>query len=79
MKIIMLTVGTFGALRPMLGLAVGLREAGHNVVIGSHDNFRPMIEEHGIGFSPIAVHSSGIASDNSRNSQFSSGVIQFDT
>ena len=71
MKVVLLTVGPLGALRPMLALAVELRAAGHEVVLGSHENYRVLVEEWGVGFSPIAPDSAGLASDRSRDSQFS--------
>ncbi len=72
MKAVFLTIGPLGALRPMLALAVEMRDAGHEVVIGSHKNYRSLVEERGVGFSAIASDSSMLASDRSRDSQFSS-------
>lgn len=71
MKVVLLTVGPLGALRPLLALAVGLRQAGHEPVLGSHENYKEMVEQEGVTFSPIAPDSAGLASDRSRDSQFS--------
>lgn len=71
MKVVFLTIGPLGALRPMLALATGMHKAGHEVVLGSHENYRAIAEEQGVTFLPIAPDSSRLASKQSRDSQFS--------
>lgn len=50
MKVALLPVGTRGDVQPMVALGVELRRRGHDVVVGSAENFRPLIEAHGLTF-----------------------------
>ena len=50
MKVALLPVGTRGDVQPMVALGVELRSRGHDVVVASGENFRPLIEGHGLAF-----------------------------
>ncbi|MEM9587998.1 MAG: glycosyltransferase [Planctomycetota bacterium] len=53
MKILILTVGSHGDVRPYVALASGLRAAGHAVTICTCSRFEGFIRQHGIGYAPL--------------------------
>lgn len=53
MKILILTVGTEGDVRPLVALGVGLRAGGHEVRLATHPMFRPLLERHGLEFADL--------------------------
>ncbi len=53
MNISILTVGSRGDVQPFLALAIGLKEAGHNVKFGANIEFKDFIEKRGIEFHTI--------------------------
>lgn len=53
MQITILTTGSLGDVRPYVALGVGLRRAGHRVRVATHDNFRDLIEGHGLEHSAV--------------------------
>ncbi|MGL1957765.1 MAG: glycosyltransferase [Colwellia sp.] len=53
MKILITTIGTRGDVQPYLALAVGLKAAGHDVVICTSDRFCEFITDYGIGFEKL--------------------------
>jgi sterol 3beta-glucosyltransferase len=52
MKILLLALGSRGDVQPFLGLAVGLRDAGHHVTLAAPYTYREWIESHGLHFHP---------------------------
>ena len=54
MHITILTVGSRGDVQPFIALGVGLKQAGHQVRLATHDNFKSLIDNYGLDFSPIA-------------------------
>ena len=54
MKVAVVTGGSRGDVQPYIALAVGLREAGHEPLLTTHEYFRPMVEERGLEFAPLA-------------------------
>lgn len=46
MRITLATVGTRGDVQPYIAVAHELRARGHDVVIATHDEFKPMVAEH---------------------------------
>jgi UDP:flavonoid glycosyltransferase YjiC (YdhE family) len=54
MKITIMTSGSRGDVQPYLALGLGLRQAGHQVTLATHELFRSFVEEGGLGFRPIA-------------------------
>ena len=48
--IVIITLGTQGDIRPLLGLAVGLRRRGHSVRMLTSINFKHQIEREGVSF-----------------------------
>jgi UDP:flavonoid glycosyltransferase YjiC (YdhE family) len=48
--ITILTTGSHGDVQPYVALGVGLKRAGHRVRLATHENFRELIERHGLGF-----------------------------
>ena len=50
MRITILTAGSLGDVQPYVALGVGLREAGHDVRLATHEKFRNFVQEHGLYF-----------------------------
>lgn len=53
MRIAILTVGSRGDVQPYTALAIGLRDAGHDVTLATHEPFRRFVESHGVRFAPL--------------------------
>ncbi|MEW4570411.1 glycosyltransferase [Tautonia sp. JC769] len=53
MRITLLTVGTMGDVRPFVALGLGLKRAGHTVVLTTGTNFERFITGHGLHFAPM--------------------------
>ncbi|MFD2247918.1 glycosyltransferase [Pontibacter ruber] len=53
MKIALTTLGSLGDVNPMLGLALELRDRGHEVSLSTSRYFRPHIEKHSIRFHEV--------------------------
>jgi len=53
MRITIFTIGTRGDVQPYVALGRGLRAAGHEVVVATHEPFRAFVTEHGLGFHPV--------------------------
>ncbi|MBD2247349.1 glycosyltransferase [Nostoc sp. FACHB-888] len=54
LKITILTVGSRGDLQPYCALAIGLKRAGHEVTLATHENFEPFVRKFDLKFAPIA-------------------------
>ncbi|MHC5937918.1 glycosyltransferase [Nostoc sp.] len=54
LKITILTVGSRGDLQPYCALAIGLKRAGHEVTIATHENFELFVRKFDLKFAPIA-------------------------
>ena len=54
LKITILTVGSRGDLQPYCALAIGLRRAGHQVTVATHENFASFVRKFDLEFAPIA-------------------------
>lgn len=52
-RIVLTTFGSFGDLNPYLGLAIGLRDRGHQPVLATMPFYRPVVEREGIEFHPV--------------------------
>lgn len=50
MKILILTYGSRGDVQPYVALGKGLREAGHEVMLGTSERFRVFVESHGLRY-----------------------------
>ncbi|MBD2731597.1 glycosyltransferase family 1 protein [Nostoc sp. FACHB-892] len=53
LKITILTVGSRGDLQPYCALAIGLKRAGHEVTLATHENFEPFVRKFDLKFAPI--------------------------
>ncbi|MEU4240584.1 glycosyltransferase [Actinoplanes sp. NPDC026619] len=53
MRVLIVTSGSMGDVAPYTGLAVRLRDAGHQVTLATHEPFRELIESHRLAFVPI--------------------------
>ena len=54
LKITILTVGSFGDLQPYCALAIGLKRAGHQVTVATHENFASFVRQFDLEFAAIA-------------------------
>lgn len=50
MHIVLLPVGSRGDVQPFMALGLGLQAAGHRVRIVTHEEFKPSIVDHGLGY-----------------------------
>ena len=48
MKICILTIGTRGDVQPYIALGLGLKAAGHEVIISTLDEFKPLVNQYGL-------------------------------
>ncbi len=55
MHITLLTVGTRGDVQPYVALGLGLKEAGHDVRVATHEVFKELILGNGLEFAPLTV------------------------
>ena len=55
MKIAITTVGTRGDLQPYIALGLGLKEAGHEVLIVSSKNEETFVKNYGLDFFSLSV------------------------
>jgi UDP:flavonoid glycosyltransferase YjiC (YdhE family) len=53
MRIVIATWGSHGDLNPALGLAAGLRDRGHDVVVATSPMYQPDVERAGVGFHAV--------------------------
>lgn len=53
MRVLITTFGTLGDLEPYLALGRGLAARGHEPVIATHEFYRELVEETGMGFRPV--------------------------
>ncbi|WP_392476430.1 glycosyltransferase [Nostoc sp. C110] len=54
LKITILTVGSRGDLQPYCALAIGLKRAGHEVTVATHENFELFVRKFDLKFAAIA-------------------------
>ena len=52
-RFVLTTFGSFGDLHPYIALALELRARGHQVVLATHEIYRPIIEAEGIDFHTV--------------------------
>ncbi len=52
-KITILTIGTRGDIHPFVALGNGLREAGFEVKMATHEEFKPLVNSYGLDFAPV--------------------------
>jgi UDP:flavonoid glycosyltransferase YjiC (YdhE family) len=56
MKIAILAMGSRGDVQPLVGLAIGLHQAGHHIRFASHPNFEKMVLDAGLEFFLIPIN-----------------------
>lgn len=54
MKITLITYGSRGDVQPFLALSLGLKKAGHSVILAAPQRFAGFVEQHGIPCAPLA-------------------------
>lgn len=55
MRITITTGGSRGDVQPYVALGLGLKEAGHEVLLAAPATFEGLVREHGLGFYPISL------------------------
>jgi UDP:flavonoid glycosyltransferase YjiC (YdhE family) len=55
MRITITTDGSRGDVRPYVALGLGLKEAGHEVLLAAPATFEGLAREHGLGVYPISL------------------------
>jgi UDP:flavonoid glycosyltransferase YjiC (YdhE family) len=60
-RIMVVTFGSLGDLHPYLGIALGLRARGHDVIVASGECYRGKIQALGLGFAPVRPDSAWVA------------------
>jgi sterol 3beta-glucosyltransferase len=53
-RVSILTVGSRGDVQPLVALGVGLRAAGHEVLVATHPRFASLVAHHDLAFAPLA-------------------------
>jgi sterol 3beta-glucosyltransferase len=56
MKVLLLSIGSQGDVRPFAALGRGLAARGHQVTLATHEAFRPLAVQAGIGFSLVRAN-----------------------
>jgi len=54
MRVNLLTLGTRGDVQPATALGVGMKKAGFEVCLSAFEEYRSLVEEHGLGFAPLS-------------------------
>jgi UDP:flavonoid glycosyltransferase YjiC (YdhE family) len=54
MRVTIIGVGSRGDVQPYVALGRGLRRAGHEVTVATHETFREFVTGHGLAFAPVA-------------------------
>lgn len=54
MRITILTTGSRGDIQPFIALGQGLKQAGYQVKLATHDTFQEMAQQYGLAFAAIA-------------------------
>lgn len=53
-RVVYLTIGSEGDIRPGVALSLGLRRAGYDACVATHRHFEPLVRSHGVDFAPLA-------------------------
>ena len=55
MKVIVIPIGSSGDVHPLLGIAIKLRERGHDVVFVTNEHFKPLADKAGLAFEALGT------------------------
>src|SRR5271154_3598020 len=55
MKVIVMPIGSFGDVHPLLGLALKLRDRGHEILFVTNGHFEPLARKAGLAFEPLGT------------------------
>ena len=55
MKVIVIPIGSSGDVHPLLGLAVELRDRGHEIVVVTNGHFEPLARKNGLAFEALGT------------------------
>lgn len=73
MQVTLLTTGSRGDVQPFLALAVGLKQAGHTVVLAAPPRFERMITNYGVCFSSLGKRDGALEISRKTNANAASG------
>lgn len=54
MRLVVVCAGSRGDVQPYVALAAGLKAAGHDVRVVTHEDFEPLVRERGLAYRPLA-------------------------
>lgn len=79
MRITILTIGSRGDVQPYVALGVGLKAAGHDVRLATHEPFRDFVSSNGLEFAPLGADPKQILAGREGQSWLQSGdsLIRF--
>ncbi len=75
MRINLLIFGTRGDVQPAVALGVGLKKAGCDVRLGAFEEFRSLVEAHGLGFIPLSGNVPGLLNQGAGKKTFTGTVF----
>lgn len=78
MRINLLAFGSRGDVQPALALGVGLKKAGFDVQLSAFEEFRSLVEEHGVGFIPLGTNVKELLNQNFGKKKLFTGTAFFD-
>ena len=70
----MLAVGSRGDVEPYVALALGLRDAGYDVLLATHARFRALVEERGLAFAELEGDPRALMDDEAGRAWLESGA-----
>ncbi|MFL5577694.1 MAG: glycosyltransferase [Gemmatimonadaceae bacterium] len=73
MQLTIVTAGSRGDVQPYVALGLGLKRAGHDVRVATHETFRDFVVAHGLGFAPVAGDPRAILSGAAADAWLASG------
>ncbi|MFG6497597.1 glycosyltransferase [Fictibacillus sp. UD] len=79
MNITILTTGTRGDTQPYIALGKELKKLGHEIKLAAFENYRDLVEHHGLNFHPIKGDIAKIISEMSKSSIESDNPLKFFT
>jgi sterol 3beta-glucosyltransferase len=73
-RVTVLAVGSRGDVESYVALSLGLSAAGHEVRLATHERFRPLVEERGLGFAELEGDRRSLATGEAGQAWLESGA-----
>lgn len=74
MKIQVIAIGSRGDIQPLIALALGLKRAGHQVTVVTHQTFRELVGDYQLEFKPLTTDVKAVLGGAAGQSAMSSGA-----